>query len=353
MTGKINILLLGATGYIGGSIALRLLDHPHASKFNITALARTPEKWESLRCMGLNSVLGSFADLLLLEGLALEADVVIQVADADNLAAMQAILKGMRRHHTIRGSVPILIHTSGAAVFADLGAGGNFTEVHIYDDLRPDLIAEIPATQPHRRVDMELVEADSEGFVKTYIVLPGVAYGLPSGRLVEKGIQNSHSIAIPSLVRASLVRKRGGMVGMGNNVWPNVNVDDLADLYILLLNTIIVRPEYAAHGRDGFYFAENGEHTMYQVGKAICEGMNVMGVHSELEPSAFTQEDLENYFGGSDFLGSNCRCRGSRSRLLGWKPVKTTRDMLASVMPEVEETFLIQHMFLSHSHPDT
>ncbi len=50
-------------------------------------------------------------------------------------------------------------------MFADLGAGGNFTEVHIYDDLRPDLIAEIPATQPHRRVDMELVEADSEGAI--------------------------------------------------------------------------------------------------------------------------------------------------------------------------------------------
>lgn len=80
-------------------------------------------------------------------------------------------------------------------------------------------------------------------------------------------------------------------------------IDDsetVADLYILLFNTIIVRPEYAAHGRDGFYFAENGEHTMYQVGKAICEGMNVMGVHSELEPSAFTQEELVNYFGVSD-----------------------------------------------------
>lgn len=132
---------------------------------------------------------------------------------------------------------------SGAAAFADLGAGGNFTEIPVYDDLRPDQFADVPITQPHRRVDMELVEADSEGaiffncsskkvdlkntgFVKTYIVLPGVVYGLPSGRLVEKGIQNSHSIAIPSLVRASLVRQRGGMVGMGNNVWPNVNVDE-------------------------------------------------------------------------------------------------------------------------------
>ena len=87
-------------------------------------------------------------------------------------------------------------------------------------------------------------------------------------------------------------------------------IDDsetVADLYILLLNTIIVRPEYAAHGRDGFYFAENGEHTMYQLGKVICEGMNVMGVCSDLEPSAFTDDELARYFGVSDLPRKSSR----------------------------------------------
>lgn len=93
-----NLLFIG---YIGGSIALRLLDHLHASKFNITALARTPEKWESLRCMGLNAVLGSFADLMLLEDLALEADVVISVVCSFNICvpmhSTPMITKGRRR----------------------------------------------------------------------------------------------------------------------------------------------------------------------------------------------------------------------------------------------------------------
>jgi hypothetical protein len=30
------------------------------------------------------------------------------------------------------------------------------------------------------------------------------------------------------------------------------------------------------------------------------------------------------------------RCRATRSLSIGWKPVKTTRDMVASVQPEVE-----------------
>ena len=37
-----------------------------------------------------------------------------------------------------------------------------------------------------------------------------------------------------------------------------------------------------------------------------------------------------------DGVGTNSRCRGNRSRSLGWKPVKTTKDMLASIKPEVK-----------------
>lgn len=51
-------------------------------------------------------------------------------------------------------------------------------------------------------------------------------YGVPRGLLVEQGIQNPYAILIPSLVRGSLARGRAGMVGPGQNFWPNVHVDD-------------------------------------------------------------------------------------------------------------------------------
>jgi hypothetical protein len=37
------------------------------------------------------------------------------------------------------------------------------------------------------------------------------------------------------------------------------------------------------------------------------------------------------------YLGTNSRCRGDRSRSIGWKPVKATEDMLASIKPELDE----------------
>jgi nucleoside-diphosphate-sugar epimerase len=65
------------TGYIGGAVLARFLQHPNAASFEFTLLVRNPEKAEGFRRMGLNTVVGSLADEALLERLASEADVVI------------------------------------------------------------------------------------------------------------------------------------------------------------------------------------------------------------------------------------------------------------------------------------
>ena len=64
------------------------------------------------------------------------------------------------------------------------------------------------------------------GYAHTCIVTPGLIYGLGSGMLYDTGIAKRVSIQIPSLIRASIDRKRSGMVGPGKSVWPNVHLDD-------------------------------------------------------------------------------------------------------------------------------
>jgi hypothetical protein len=63
------------------------------------------------------------------------------------------------------------------------------------------------------------------GYVKVYIVLPSVIYGLATGELVEQGIQNPHSYLI-RLAQIALDRGRSGIVGAGLNVWPNVDIQE-------------------------------------------------------------------------------------------------------------------------------
>jgi len=329
--------MTGVTGYIGGSVLLRFLNHPNTTSFDITALVRSPEKAEKLKTLGVNAVVGSHSDSPLVETLASEADFVIAMADADNLEAARATLKGLEKRHRTTGSVPTFIHTSGTGVLTD-NAAGMYAYDTIYNDADPDQIETLPPTQLHRNVDLELLNADKQGYVRVYIVIPSTIYGIATGKLVELGIQNPHSIQVPALIDASLDRGQGGVVGEGKNLWPNVNVEDVADLFVVLFNSIVSNPEKTGHGREGIYFGENGEHKLYDVSKAVAQVLFDLGKGKSPEPTTFTKEDIDKYFGGSSYLGSNSRCRGNRSRSIGWKPTKTTDDFLASIKAEVEAT---------------
>ncbi|KAF8223098.1 NAD(P)-binding protein [Tricholoma matsutake] len=335
MGSKTNVLMTGVTGYIGGSVLRRFLDLPQAtSDFNITVLVRDTGKAEKLNSFGVNAVVGSHSDYPLMEKLASEADVVLAMADADNLQAAQATLKGLKKRYTEIGSPPILIHTSGTGVLTD-SAAGMYQYETIYDDADPEQIESLAPTQAHRNVDLEIVNADKEGYVKTYIILPSMIYGIATGQLVEQGIQNPHSVQIPWLIKSSIDRGQAGMVGLGKNLWPNVHVEDIADLYITVFDFARSNP-LTGHGREGFYFGENGETSYLNVVNAIGQAMVELGISKSAEPTSYTKEEMDKYFGGSDLLGTNSRCRANRSRAIGWKPTRTTADMLASLKPEAE-----------------
>ncbi|OJA15681.1 hypothetical protein AZE42_12945, partial [Rhizopogon vesiculosus] len=151
-----------ATGYIGGTVLSALLSNPKTDTFEITALIRSAEKAPLFNSIGVKTVIGSNSDLDTLTSLASEADVVVATADADDLNAAKAILRGLKKQHEETRKVPILIHTSGTGVLIDQAAG-NFTADKIYSDLDIPKIETLPKTQLHREVDIAVVAADEEG----------------------------------------------------------------------------------------------------------------------------------------------------------------------------------------------
>lgn len=68
-------------GLVGGSVLARLLAHPQASKFKITALVRSAEKGDKLKTLGVNIVLGSYTDenLDFLTNAAAESDIIFAI----------------------------------------------------------------------------------------------------------------------------------------------------------------------------------------------------------------------------------------------------------------------------------
>ncbi|TFK40452.1 hypothetical protein BDQ12DRAFT_711156 [Crucibulum laeve] len=336
MSAKLNIFITGATGYVGGSVVARLLKHPKFATFKVTALVRSVEKAEKLKTLGVETILGSYDDLEVLKKAASEADVVFAIADSDNVAAAQAIADGLKKRHADTGKVPTLIHTSGTANIAD-NALGMHSDHKVYSDLDVEAIEALPPTQLHRTVDLLVLNADKEGYLKSYIITPGTVFGTPSGPLVDLGIQNTHSIQFPYFIRAAIDRKQGGYIGAGKNVWCAADVDETADVYIVLFNAILGNPASAGHGRDGWYFVESCEYTAIDVAKRISEDLVELGVGTNPAPSAFSPEENTKYFGNFwPVLATNSRAKADRARALGWKPVKGTNDLLDTLKAEIE-----------------
>ena len=79
----------------------------------------------------------------------------------------------------------------------------------------------------------------------------------------------------------------------------------VSGLYTILYDTITSNPA-AAHGREGVYIGENGQHTLYDVAKAVQEAMIELDLSKETEPSSFTREEVEKYFGVGRHFQPRC-----------------------------------------------
>jgi nucleoside-diphosphate-sugar epimerase len=283
-----TIFLTGATGYIGGSLAARLVE----AGLCVRGLVRSRESADLLSGRGIEPVLGGLDDTDLLTREARAADAVINTASADHAASVRALIAGLK------GSGKPLLHTSGSSVIGD-DARGQLGSAVVFDEDTPLVVN--PMKQARRDIDLMVLGAAALG-VRSAVICPGNIYG------IGKGLKPD-SVQIPFL--AANAREQGvvQIVGAGLNVWSNVHIDDVVDLYLQAL---------AKAPAGAFYFAENGEASFGEIGAAIARRLGLPGVES-LPPELAAQRwgEAKAYFS----LGSNSRVRARRARReLGWSP---------------------------------
>lgn len=280
-----RILVVGATGYLGGGVALRLLREGHA----VTALVRDAARAEPLARAGLAIRPGSLDDAAELKRAAADADAVINAADSDHAAGVNAILEA------IAGTAKTFIHTSGISVTGDRAAGAGGGTVR---DESTDYVP-IPERAARHAIDATVRGAASRGCRPIVICCP-LVYGPPAwpGR---------ESVQLPHLV--SDARKHGvaRYVGAGEARWSHCHVDDIAEAYALAL----------ARGQSGaLYYPESGEQSWAELAGRIGRVLGVPAQSWTLEEAiaAWGQRALWTY-------SSNARTRGVRIRNdLGWTP---------------------------------
>ena len=283
-----RVFVTGASGYIGGSVAAAL----RAAGHQVVGLYRSAQKATQAQALGIEAAPGTLDDGALLARLAREADAVIHAADADHRAAGEAMLPALA------GSGKAFIHTSGSSIVGDQAWGEPSGKT--YDDDTPFVPG--PGRAARVAVIQRVLAAARDG-VRAVVVSPSLIYGPGRGAHRE-------SIQIPRLV--ALAKKFGVArhVGRGENLWSNVHIDDLADLYLRILAN-------APGGAS--YFAENGESSMRQVCEAISRAL---GQGGRTQPMSRDEAIAEFGEGPAAYTyGSNSRVRATRARReLGWSP---------------------------------
>ena len=283
-----KIFMTGATGYIGGTIARRLLDDGH----EVRGLARDAEKGKKLSVFGVEPVTGGLDDAAILVAEARRADAVINTANSDHRGAIDAFLEALA------GSDKPFLHTSGSSIVAD-DAHGDVASEKIYDEDTP--VEPVPGKQARVAIDRAIRDASRRG-VRSIVVCPTMIYGNGLGLARD-------SAQIPGLAKRAKASGVVHHVGKGLNIWSNVHVEDVADIYRLALTK-------APAG--AFYFAENGEASYRDICSAIARRLKLGA------PQAWPFEEAAKELGENSAaytFGSNSRVRAKRTRSeLGWQP---------------------------------
>jgi nucleoside-diphosphate-sugar epimerase len=275
-----QVFLTGATGYIGTAVADRL----RAAGHRLTGLARSDAAADRLTTAGIRPVRGDFSDPKSVGSAARAADGVISLATTYNPAvdgpAIDAILDALA------GSDKPFVYTSG------IWSHGNTGDI-VVDETTPPKPAAL--VQWRQAVEDRVREGAKRG-IRTVVIRPAIVYGRGGG--IPAGFVDS-------------ARKEGAAryVGTGENRWPFVHVDDLADLYLLAL-------ERAPAG--SLLLGVSGpSHPVRDVASAASRAAGAGG-----RTTAWPLEEARKTLGAyADALVLDQQASGRRAQeTLGWRP---------------------------------
>lgn len=199
-----RVFLTGGSGYIGRATIGALLRHGHT----VEALARNHRAAETVRALGAAPVPGGLGDLGVLNAAAARAEAVVHLAQAatgdEDLAAASAMQDGI-------GTGPYM-HTGGTWVYGDT--------LGVADETAP---WNPPSLVAWRKPVEEAVLRRARQGGRPVLVQPGLLYG-GENRLID-------------LFYTSPGKEAGAIpyIGAGENHWPLVHIDDIAELYVAAL----------------------------------------------------------------------------------------------------------------------
>jgi hypothetical protein len=140
------------------------------------------------------------------------------------------------------------------------------------------------------------------------------------------------------MVKAALKRSKGFVVGEGLNMWTQVHVQDLSQVFLALV-TAALSPDggKATWNKEGYYFTESGDFCWGDIGREISKiAFKKKLINHEETDNVSKEEADEMRPMGSYLWGTNSRCKAIRAnKLFGWIPKqKNVFDLLPEIIED-------------------
>ncbi|HEX7666708.1 MAG TPA: NAD-dependent epimerase/dehydratase family protein [Polyangiaceae bacterium] len=268
-----RVFVGGATGYIGAAVAKALKARGH----EVLGSARNEEAAKKLTAAGHTPVTADLADAASFGKAAKEADAIIQTASTSGPDSPDVEPKAARAIlEAIAGTEKRFILTSGVWVYGKTDSATEETKTNA-----------IPLVGWRGASEDEVMKA--------------------GGIVVRPGIVHGHGGGIAAMfVGSAKQQKKVNVPGDGTNRWCPIHVDDLGELYAVVLEK----------GQKGAIYNGTSDEiiTLGDVGKAIAKRH---GAEYGTWPLAEAQKAMGGF---ADALALDQVVKSPKSRALGWAP---------------------------------
>ncbi|KAF6813399.1 hypothetical protein CMUS01_12840 [Colletotrichum musicola] len=344
----INVLLIGASGYIGGSILAHLCSEVDTAAIRISALVRDPADAKAITNSypQVRTLLGDLSNASLLRDAAAESDAVIYAArntqdgveplmaglvdGAENPPESSPESSARRRAARIRPALFIML--SAIISLADpknlrLGEAPLESSKPTSDADDREAIASLPVHHWHvaqERAFLRLAAEKSPAVVTPVVMSLPLTVGDGTGPVRTRGFVHAYAQAL---------RRRQGkkpfVMGEGRNVWSWSSPRDLAAAVAFVLDSWMAQDD----DLQGHVFVASGQLEMRRLASYVGRALGSVS-KEEHEASVGECESLQ-YPQFAELMpelpglwGVTARSQADRLRRKGWKPMGTEWEPL-------------------------
>ena len=239
-----KIFLTGGSGYIGSAVALRLKKAGH----DVLALVRSEQKGEHLKAAGIKLAVGELGNPAGYSAAAWGRQAIVHAAVEYSAQGPELDKKTIQAaRDLLRGQVGATFIYTGGCWDAGVTEG-------VADENTP--AKPLPVAQwrmPHEQLALDM----SKDGIRSAVVRPGIVYGGAKGGIAAMFFGTATKMGAAQ------------MIGDGHNHWPMVHVDDLAELYVRLV-------ERAPAG-SVYYATDASRHTQREIAEAASSAAGKEG----------------------------------------------------------------------------